>query len=116
MWEGEEILNFLFHDKKASDFHHFGVKNPGCWLGVRGVEVSELSVGPAGGPGSRGGARLAARLWGPAGWSSFLTVRWPDTRDHVPKVCFSLEKNVTNCVYILAPCKVFFVFFFFFLI
>lgn len=45
MWEGEEILNFLFHDKKASDFHHFGVKNPGCWLGVRGVEVSELSVG-----------------------------------------------------------------------
>lgn len=44
--------------------------------------------------------------------SSFLTVHLPETRDCLPNVCFCLGKQkVTDCVYILAPCTVFFLFF-----
>lgn len=38
---------------------------------------------------------------------SFLTGYLPDRRDHLPLAYFISGKNVTNYLYILAPCKVF---------
>lgn len=41
---------------------------------------------------------------------SFLTGYLPDRRDNLPLAYFISGENVTNCLYILAPCKVFFIY------
>lgn len=83
--------------KKLVIYIILGVKNPGCWL--RGDGMWRCQSCPVRGAGWRPSVpqRKSAGSTGSReqrdGWA-FLTVHLPDTRDYVPKVCFSLEKNM----------------------
>lgn len=83
--------------KKLVIYIILGVKNPGCWL--RGDGMWRCQSCPVRGAGWRPSVpqRKSAGSTGSReqrdGWA-FLTVHLPDTRAYVPKVCFSLEKNM----------------------
>lgn len=129
MWKGEEIFNFFFMIKKQAIYVLVWVKNPRCRSLLGGVlELSQAAGwrsltldtglafhGAAGStqPGQRNRSYRTdsgAGGMGPHSWQCIL----PDTRDYPSGMLFfekTTTKKVTNCVYILAPCKVFFSFF-----